>query len=354
MNIKATNNDSRECKPTSWQFNLIFIVGMSIVTGLMVYVLLNLVLGDDRVDSILTSILVAALFTTVFTFAFQLSGRLLERYYVSQSIYDLWIPVGISSLVMISAFIVTAWVYEQLFSGIKILDWGSPVFYSIGGVSLLACIIGNTIYYGRNFYLQYMEAERLRHESQMSALKSQINPHFLFNSLNSIASLVRVDPVKAERVIEDLSDLFRYSLQSSKKEEMTLKDELTSTEHYFAIEKARFGERIQYTVDVQDGLGQLPVPGLILQPLVENCVKHGANKTAGPFLIHVSAAREGNNLIIKVTDSGNGFNGADINEITRKGTGLSNIRDRLHLQYGSRASLKPDGNTVELEIPIKR
>ncbi|MEX0780982.1 MAG: histidine kinase [Balneolales bacterium] len=335
----------------SWRFNLAFIVIMAVVTGLVVHYMLAGILNDSESTPFRT-ILIAALFTVVFTFSFKGASQFLTRYFITNSLRNLWIRISVASIVMIAAFIMTAWVIDQ-FSGVsRILDWNSPVFYTIAGVSFLACIIGNTIYFGSDFYNRFLEAERARHESQMAALKSQINPHFLFNSLNSIASLVRIDPVKAERVIEDLSDLFRYSLLSSKKEEMKLEDELTAVQSYFAIEKARFGDRVAYTVDIPDNLRQLSVPGLILQPLIENSVKHGAAKTTDPFYIHVSAHKKDNILHIEVADSGTGFSQSNLDEITGRGTGLSNIRDRLQLQYGNRARLIPHGQSVKLEIPI--
>ncbi|MEX1135770.1 MAG: histidine kinase [Balneolales bacterium] len=335
------------------KFTLIFIVGMSLITGLTVDILLAGIMEGSRDISTWNTIMVAAVFTTVFTFSFISSNLLLHHCYIPNSLKNLWLRIGFASIVMIVAFLLTGWFLGVVIQGINILDWGSPVFYIVAGVSFLACIVGNTIYFGRDFYLKYLEAERERHESQMSALKSQINPHFMFNSLNSIASLVRIDPVKAERVIEDLSDLFRYSLQSSKKEEMTLKEELAATESYFAIEKARFGDRLEYTVDVKDELLSFPIPGLILQPLVENCVKHGAAKTEGPFQILLSAVRNGSTLHIEITDNGNGFGDDDLDEITSRGTGMGNIRDRLQLQYGGKARVSLNRRTVKLEIPIK-
>ncbi|MEX0928218.1 MAG: histidine kinase [Balneolales bacterium] len=352
MNQIASHGPTSKHKPASWRFDLIFIIAMTLITGLMVDFLINQFTEGERVTTLWHTLGIAAIFTTVLTFSFQLSNRLLRRFFVPRSTKSVWIPIGFSTLVMVGAFLITAWLIDQAFQDITILEWGSPVFYSVVTITLVACIIGNTIYFGHNFYLQFVELERLRHESQMSALKSQINPHFMFNSLNSIASLVRIDPLKAESVIEDLSELFRYSLQSSKKESMTLREEVAATKSYFAIEKARFGERIDLTTDIEDEVMGLPVLGMILQPLVENCVKHGAAKTTEPFHIHLSAKRKGNYLHIDVTDNGPGFGDADLEEITKRGTGLSNIRDRLQMQYGNRARLIPIHRTVKLKIPM--
>lgn len=174
-------------------------------------------------------------------------------------------------------------------------------------------------------------ALKLAAEARLSSLESRIHPHFLFNTLNSISSLIPVNPERAEEIVGKLAALLRSSLDTSRQNLIPLAQELSIVRDYLEIEKARFGERLDYRVDVPAELGSLEVPPLSLQSLVENAVKHGVagQKAGGRISIVVSNA--GGALRLEVRDSGPGFDLAEI----RSGHGLENLIDRLDMLFGS-------------------
>jgi len=335
-----------------FRFNLVFIVAMSVVTGLLVDLLIHQFGGGDRGLAPWQSIAIAFIFTVTFYSAFVGVGYLLYERVPLNSIRNLWVYIGVSSVVMVIAFFVAARINEWIFPIVDITSPDSGAFPVVFGISVLSSVVGNAIYYGRDFYHRYMEMERLNHESQMAALKAQIDPHFLFNSLNSVASLIRTDPLKAEAVIEDLSDLYRLSLAVSRQTEMTLNDELEIVEKYLSVECARFGDRLQYELDVEERAKEVLLPGLTLQPLVENCIKHGLTETMGPFKIHLRVVVTGEVLTIEVADNGPGFPPGGVGDAMRNGTGLRNVKERMELRHGRGASLSAEGNTVTLKIPV--
>src|SRR5438067_2066844 len=124
-------------------------------------------------------------------------------------------------------------------------------------------------------YLTQHEMRELTARAQIRALQAQINPHFLFNTLNVLASLIHSNPAKAEKVTEELAEIFRYALESTRADWVRLDDELHFIESYLEIEKARFQERLTYSFDIDPALRALKIPPMILQPLVENAIKHG-------------------------------------------------------------------------------
>ena len=170
----------------------------------------------------------------------------------------------------------------------------------VGGCAAVAALIGGAAL--RYFYVQQQWRQQVQAQAhaQVQALQARIRPHFLFNSMNSIASLVRRDPVTAERAIEDLSDLFRAALGADRGES-TLGEELTLCRRYLAIEALRLGERLRVRWELAPDLPQeVPMPRLILQPLVENAVLHGIARLAEGGEIHIAAACQGGALEIRI------------------------------------------------------
>ena len=192
---------------------------------------------------------------------------------------------------------------------------------------------------------------RMKIEAELQALQAKINPHFLFNTLNSIASLISDNPKAAEATVEKLSELFRYTLRNAEKNSVSLAEELDIVRTYLEIEKVRFGDRLHYEIKCDAGIRDLTIPALIVQPLVENSIKHGIGPKVGGGTILVEAKQTGKNLEISVIDDGNG-----INETKNDGGfGLRSIEERLNLRYGKTASLRivPENRTHFLiTIPL--
>lgn len=214
--------------------------------------------------------------------------------------------------------------------------------------------------YFLEYYRRYRErdlaAAQLQHqlaEAQLRALKMQLHPHFLFNTLNTIATLVRKhDNDAAVQVLAGLGDLLRHTLEQVDKQEVPLKDELDFIERYLAIEQVRFRDRLTVRMQIAPDTLAAAVPSLILQPLVENAVRHGFAQSTKSGLIEISATRAGEMLLLQIRDDGRGLP-PDIVE----GVGLRNTRARLQQLYGdAHRFLLRNGNglTVELAIPFRR
>jgi two-component sensor histidine kinase len=203
--------------------------------------------------------------------------------------------------------------------------------------------------------LQAEQARREAAEARLAALQARTNPHFLFNSLNAIAGLVSIDPERAERAIESLSESMRYALESTRTARVPLAREIDAVRDHLELEKLRYGERLHASLDLEPGLEALVVPPLCLQPVVENAILHGIAQREGAGHLVVSARREGARLLLRVDDDGPGPRGSPH---AGTGTALADLRDRLRLLYADAASLtvgsRPTGGCrVELRIPLE-
>jgi two-component system LytT family sensor kinase len=174
-------------------------------------------------------------------------------------------------------------------------------------------------------------------QAQLQALKMQLHPHFLFNTLHSITALVHEDPEMAERTIARLSELLRLFMANSTIHEVPLTEELRILELYLEIEKARFEDRLRVIYDVPPVLRDAMVPNLVLQPLVENSIRHGVGRRSEPGWISIAAERYSDTLVLRVTDNGAGFEAA---EPVHQGMGLGITRGRLESLYGGEQSLE--------------
>ncbi len=200
------------------------------------------------------------------------------------------------------------------------------------------------------------ELEARLTRSKLQALRMQINPHFLFNTLNAISTLIYVKPRAADEMLGDLSELLRRCLDSMEEQEIPLSRELEFIRAYVAIEQKRFGDRLRMEQDVPDGLMKAVVPALILQPLVENAIRHGIEPQRAPGLITIEARRDGNALHLVVADDGKGPP-ADDSGLKRRGIGLSNTQTRLQELYGpeqqfSFGKRSPRGCVVRMRLPF--
>jgi two-component system LytT family sensor kinase len=188
-------------------------------------------------------------------------------------------------------------------------------------------------------------------EARLDALRMQINPHFLFNTLHAISALVERDPAGVRRMIARLSELLRHTIDTHATGEVPLRDELAFLRRYIEIMEIRFQGRLQVTFDVGEEALQALVPNLILQPIVENALEHGASRAAGEGQVHIAARRDGDHLILLVRDNGPG-----LEDGSASGVGLANTRARLEQLYGEEASLALStaaggGVVAELTVP---
>lgn len=200
------------------------------------------------------------------------------------------------------------------------------------------------------------EFARAAQAAELRALRYQVNPHFLFNTLNSLSALVmRGQRDEAEAMIMNLSTFYRTSLADDPGEDVPLRDEIALQRLYLDIEMIRFPKRLCVTIDLPDDLAGVAVPSLILQPLVENAIKHGVSQTTRSVTVMISAARDGGTLILTVQDTG----GSKTKSSARDGhgIGLANVRDRLAARFGSAARLATQvderGFTVRLRLPLE-
>lgn len=224
---------------------------------------------------------------------------------------------------------------------------GQSLFYAI------IFFIWSVLYFVYNYFERYNKS--LKHEAfvkeiELSNLKSQINPHFIFNALNSIRALVDENPVKSKEAINQLSSILRNSLAKEKKGLIKFDEELKVVRDYLGLEGIRFEERLHAEFDIDPASKEFLVPPLMLQTLVENGVKHGISKLTKGGLIQLSTRVEHDELKIRIRNSGHYVNGKK-----RNGLGLNNTVQRLKLLYGDKAKFKignESNNFVLTEIDI--
>ena len=194
-------------------------------------------------------------------------------------------------------------------------------------------------------------------DAELRSLRYQVNPHFLFNTLNSLSSLVLTGkPKEAEAMIQNLSNFYRTSLSSDPLEDVTLAEEVELQRLYLEIESVRYPKRLRVKIDIPDALMGQHVPALILQPLVENAIKYGVSRTTRPVELSISAKSEGDVLILSVLDDGEAV---IPDHVGGNGIGLANVRDRLEARYKSAARLDTQamsggGFAANLTLPLSR
>jgi LytS/YehU family sensor histidine kinase len=236
--------------------------------------------------------------------------------------------------------------------------------HSIGIVGPIFLISLETLLFGALGFIIRQKTEHLEllnnyKTAQFAALKSQLNPHFLFNTLNLISAEIEENPKKAGVLVDQLADLLRAVLQASNRLQSSLRQEVELTQHYLELQKQRFEDRLEYAIEVQENLMLVSVPPLLLQPLVENSIVHGFSKRKESGHIQITATAADEQLCIRVVDNGEGFNTEALDE----GNGISIVKDTLALLYGDDAVMKidskqaglsnPSGTVIELRIPLR-
>ena len=277
---------------------------------------------------------------------FWLNGPLIKRYgerlrptsrwtfriFSATIILNLGVAIGMTILAAMGAF-----PRDSLLA----LVWSSIVPTTVIGV---LCFIGFTMYETLKYKGQYETAQ-----ARLASLESRLQPHFLFNTLNSIMALIPEEPEAAERMTERLAALLRYSLDAAEHSTVRLEQEVKIATDYLEIEKTRFGERLNYFIDVPEELMREEVPPFSLQTLVENSVKYGGSE------IRISARHGNGSLMLRVWDSGEGFpNQVDPANLVH-GHGLHNLKERLDALWGRKAAVEfpreGPGTTVQISLP---
>jgi LytS/YehU family sensor histidine kinase len=232
---------------------------------------------------------------------------------------------------------------------VMVFNWSATLF------------IWSLIYFGFHFVENYKktEVEKWKLEAavkdaELRALKSQMNPHFIFNCLNNLRGLIVEDPERAQTVVTQLAGILRYSLQAGDTETVTLEEELQTVSDYLALEAVRLEERLKVKMDIDPASLKISVPTMLVQTLVENGIKYGVATLPRGGEISLSSQVNASTLKIQVTNSG------QFNETSNgNGVGLKNSRERLKLLFGEAASVtvqnaSSDSVTAKIEIPIRR
>jgi signal transduction histidine kinase len=226
---------------------------------------------------------------------------------------------------------------------------------------LIAFVAYAIMYYKRYRHEEVQRAglEGKLAQAQLEALKVQLHPHFLFNTLNAISALIHSDPNAAEKMIVRLSELLRTALDSAGVQEVPLRRELEFLNSYLDIQRIRFQDRLRVQIDVASDLLDTPVPNLLLQPLVENAVKHGISQGTDEGKVRVSARQEGEYLMLEVADNGPGIEDGTSAAEQAGGLGLTNVQERLRQLYGEKHQFAlrnghDGGLVVKVAVPLRK
>jgi len=305
-------------------------IAMDIVVGIMLSALLYLTAARVAEARLGRKVLVVSVGVCTAALIFSLFDSLLGGEIIRIFMSAHRIPRDVVNMT-VSNFISFSWLYGLLGSVYVILETNAVM---------------------REREVQLMEARALAQTAQLTALRLQLNPHFLFNTLNAISSLIVTGRNRqGEAMLSKLCDFLRTALGADGSETSSLGDEFDVLQTYLGIESIRFGDRLTVEFESPDELMELQVPNFILQPLVENAIKHAVAPTSKPVVIRVAARREDTNLIISVSDNGGGPS-----TTPGTGVGLANTRRRLEVVYGGKARLETmahdQGFIAILRIPI--
>jgi len=239
-------------------------------------------------------------------------------------------------------------------------------FNGIIGYSYFLILGWSSLYYGLKFYRllqsekqKSIKAELMAHEAQLRMLRYQLNPHFLFNTLNAISTLIlEKDTSTANQMVSKLSNFLRYSLDKDPMQKVDLNHEINTMKLYLEIEQVRFEDRLKVNINVEQPAGLALVPSLILQPLVENSIKHAIAPRVDGGTISINAKVHAGDLLLEVSDDGNGLDLKLGEKPNFSGVGLANTVDRLEELYGKAQHCKflpvlPKGLKVEIRIPLE-
>lgn len=277
-------------------------------------------------------------------------------------IFSLKIPVQILSIIVFSFLMAIPfsclYFYYPKLLGLVVEDlaW-LDIMASVIDFAVVFCL-WNVIYFVFHYFQNYKRAEinSLRYlaaskESELNNLKAQLNPHFIFNCMNSIRALIDEDPDKAKQAVTQLSNILRSTLLIEKNKKVTLKEELELVNDYLTLEKIRFEERLNYNLEVEEGTYNCLIPPFIIQSQIENAIKHGISKLPGPGFIKLEVKKDAGRLNITVSNTGRISAQEPLT-----GVGFRNSIQRLELLYGHEGTItiheENEQVVVEIRIPL--
>lgn len=341
---------------------LLFLAWLNSAIAIVVALLIWLSPARGNHHSLWDQLVQSFIHSTFYGFGFGLAmAHLGERLALLRVPWN-WVSI-VASLVLIALTTTMAVQLCLLGSGFLSVDLFWPEFlYKSLGVFIIALIIGLGIYtyetmrdriQATSLQLRTQELEKERAlklitEARLSSLESKLHPHFLFNTLNAISALIPENQALADEMLQRLAALLRRSLDACEQERVTLGEEASFVADYLEIEKARFGDRLAYSIDLEPGLASLAVPPLTLQPLVENSIKFAVLPSPNGGKVRVKAWLRSNRLTVEVWDDGPGFTA----DVIPRGHGLDNLRLRLISSFGDEATLSVTPQDVGVTVAV--
>ncbi len=341
MNIKQNFKDSLDWR--NLRLILLFNTGIAL---LLSFIFINIssmkFLDTIKITAIYSFSIGFSIYFFMSILSFQFKNRILKFLFpVLQIIFSTLIGVFIAILIFMLIYKIPS--FRINFSGLI-----STIF--LGLIFGLAGTFIFTIYHlSEERKIKQLELKQEQTKAELRALVSQINPHFLFNTLNSISALIHISPEKADAMVQKLANLFRYSLQSGKNRFVSLRNELEIVRQYLEIEKIRFAERLRFKIEFEPECETASIPPLLLQTLVENSIKHGVSPMIEGGEIFIKAKLKNNNIEILIEDNGKGFpdNPKTI------GFGLKAVQNILELQFKKQHQFNINNeNGVKIYIKI--
>ena len=310
------------------------------------------------------SFLIQVLVSAATGYSMTLVMAAVYRWLIRRTPLVIWTGTLATVVVAVAAYSpIDAWVFTMVNQGRNVVQ----IDLFLGSAVLSALLLGawSALYYSINFFLiaerqtvQLLKLEATASSAQLAMLRYQLNPHFLFNTLNSISTLVLLKQTdRANAMLGRLASFLRYTLVNEPEAQVTLEQEVETLKLYLDIEKMRFEERLQARFDIDPRVTKVRLPSLLLQPLVENAIKYAVTPQEEGAEIVVSARLTGERVQIIVSDTGPGLNDATVRPSYSTGVGIANIRDRLAQAYGPDhrfdSGNAPDGGfAVIIEIPM--
>lgn len=340
-------------KTTLWNyFFLVFVVFISLMNLQLIYnYLVEIQFATGTIEQLIFSFLYLLVSSIIVSYLLWFVEQKFINNYLGFA-FQFFMKLVFTFLILLIPFVISYFLFDKInksFPNYNVLFFVFLILTLVRGLLLYLNHYSESIIKQKEFEL--IKLKELNTKNELKSLHAHINPHFLYNSLNSITSLMHESTSKAEEMMIALSDLFRYSINRKERKMSTIKDEVLMVENYLKIEKIRFEERLQFTISVDDVVLEKEIPMYILQPLIENAVKHGISKTEEIGEINLVITQLQNNLMITIAD-----NGVDFPENLYGGFGLQSVNDLLRLSYGEKASLhwtNTPRKKIEILMPIE-